>query len=115
MATPLRFAKGDVVVLPFPFSDMSATKRRPALVVSDVFGKDVLLSQITSQNNADPYVIKLENSHFTTGSLAAASLIRTNRLFTADIDIILYRVGNISQAKYEEVSRMIANLVAWTH
>jgi mRNA interferase MazF len=50
-----RFVKGDVVVLPFPFSDLSATKRRPALVVAALRGDDIILSQITTANNSDGY------------------------------------------------------------
>lgn len=44
-----RFVKGDVVVIPFPFTDLSGTKRRPALVLADLPGDDIILCQITSQ------------------------------------------------------------------
>ena len=43
-----RFIKGDVVVVPFPFSDLSTSKRRPALVLADLAGDDLILCQITS-------------------------------------------------------------------
>lgn len=43
------FVKGDVVVAPFPFSDLSATKKRPALVIATLTGNDVILCQITTQ------------------------------------------------------------------
>jgi len=52
-----RFVKGDVVVTPFPFSDLQAAKRRPALVVATFTGDDVLLCQITSQAVSDSYAI----------------------------------------------------------
>ena len=42
--------KGDVVVIPFPFSDLSGSKRRPALVIADWGGDDVMLCQIISPN-----------------------------------------------------------------
>jgi len=45
-----RFVKGDVVVMPFPYSDLSATKKRPALVIAALDGDDVILCQITSQS-----------------------------------------------------------------
>jgi len=52
-----RFVKGDVVVLPFPFSDLTQAKRRPALVISELKGDDVILCQITSQWIKDEYAI----------------------------------------------------------
>ena len=53
------FIKGDVVVMPFPFSDLSDSKRRPALVLSDSQGDDVILCQITSKNTRDNSAIPL--------------------------------------------------------
>jgi mRNA interferase MazF len=40
------FVKGDVVVIPFPFSDLSGSKRRPALVLADLRGNDIILCQL---------------------------------------------------------------------
>ena len=54
------FVKGEVVVIPFPFSDLSGSKRRPALVLADLPGDDIILCQITSQNSSkDPFAIPL--------------------------------------------------------
>ena len=50
------FMKGDVVVVPFPFSDLSANKKRPALVVATLTGDDVILCQITSKAIVSPNV-----------------------------------------------------------
>ncbi len=50
-----RFVKGDVVVVPFPFSDLTQAKRRPALVVSKLEGNDLILCQITSEFVRDNY------------------------------------------------------------
>lgn len=47
------FVRGDVVVVPFPFSDLSQAKRRPALVVAELTGDDLILCQITSQSVKD--------------------------------------------------------------
>lgn len=43
-----KFVKGDVVVIPFPFSDLSQAKRCPALVLAGLSGDDIILCQITS-------------------------------------------------------------------
>ncbi len=53
------FVKGDLVVVPFPFSDLSASKKRPALVMATLTGDDVILCQITSQAVADGYAVPL--------------------------------------------------------
>ncbi|MBE9239343.1 type II toxin-antitoxin system PemK/MazF family toxin [Anabaena aphanizomenioides LEGE 00250] len=58
------FIKGDVVIVPFPFSDLSQTKRRPALVIATLQGNDMILCQITSQSVSDRYAIGLDNSDF---------------------------------------------------
>src|SRR5687768_11849871 len=97
------FVKGDVVVAPFPFSDLSAAKKRPALVVATLTGNDVILCQITSQAMSDSYAVPLIERDFTSGGLRQISNVRPNRLFTAENSIILYRAGTISVAKMQEV------------
>jgi mRNA interferase MazF len=98
-----RFIKGDVVVVPFPFSDLSISKRRPALVLADLAGDDLILCQITSQSVCDTYSIELLNTDFKTGGLNKTSNIRPNRLFTADCHIILYKTGSLKNEKLEVV------------
>jgi mRNA interferase MazF len=91
--------KGDIIVIPFPFSDLSSTKRRPALVIATLEGNDCILCQITSQFKKDPYAILLEEKDLETGTLKQTSNIRPNRLFTADQAIILYRIGHVKSDK----------------
>jgi len=86
-----RFVKGDIVVIPFPFSDLSDAKRRSALVLATLTGEDIILCQITSQNIRDQYAIHLDTSDFRTESLRKISNIRPNRIFTADRRIIIYK------------------------
>ena len=50
-----KFVKGDIVVIPFPFSDLSQSKRRPALVIARLEGNDSILCQITSKTIKDIY------------------------------------------------------------
>ena len=64
-----KFVKGDIVVIPFPYSDLSNSKRRPALVLSNLKGDDIILCQITSKNTKDDYAIRLNDSNFIKGSL----------------------------------------------
>ncbi len=105
------FVKGAVVVAPFPFSDLSGAKKRPALVVATLTGNDVVLCQITAQAARDRYAISLTDSDFTSGSLRQPSNIRPNRIFTADSAIILYRAGVLSPAKLGEVTAKIIEIL----
>ncbi|MCC5651696.1 type II toxin-antitoxin system PemK/MazF family toxin [Nostoc sp. XA013] len=63
------FVKGNVVIVPFPFSDLTETKRRPALVIATLQGNDLVLCQITSQSVRDIYAIQVDNSDFSYGQL----------------------------------------------
>ncbi|HEX9990515.1 MAG TPA: type II toxin-antitoxin system PemK/MazF family toxin [Chloroflexia bacterium] len=105
------FVKGAVVVVPFPFSNLSQIKRRPALVVANLSGDDVVLCQITSQSVKDQYAIPLEDSDFVHGTLQRPSNIRPNRLFTADSNIINYQVGNIGHVKLNEATDAIISIL----
>jgi mRNA interferase MazF len=106
-----RLVRGDVVVVPFPFSDLSTAKRRPALVLASLQGDDVLLCQITSQTTRDDYAVPLAEHDFTEGTLRKPSNLRPNRLFTADKGIMLYRLGRISAIKTDEAIRRIVQIL----
>ena len=67
-----RFVKGEVVVMPFPFSDLSRAKRRPALVLAELEGEDRILCQITSQPVRDRDAISLAEVDFEVGGLRQA-------------------------------------------
>jgi mRNA interferase MazF len=106
------FVKGDVVVVPFPFSDLSAIRRRPALVVATLMGDDVILCQITSRAVSDNYAIPITDRDFVTGGLHQNSNVRPNRLFTADSNIILYRAGALSNDKIQEIITKIIQIIS---
>jgi mRNA interferase MazF len=103
-----KFVKGNVVVIPFPFSDLSATKRRPALVLANLENNDILLCQITSRFRDEKYVVFLKTSDFTMGTLPVNSYIRSERIFTADKSIILNTVGVVSN---EILNKTVENII----
>lgn len=106
-----RFVKGDVVIVPFPFSDLTRSKRRPALVVSELEEDDLILCQITSQEIRDKYAIPLEENDFESGILKQKSNIRPNRIFTADSHLILYRAGHLKSDKIKETISKIIDIL----
>jgi mRNA interferase MazF len=103
---------GEVVVLPFPQTNLQSGKRRPALVVADLPGDDMILCQITSQMRSDGFSVPLSLSDFEKGRLAVDSFIRPNRLFTVEQGVVLYAAGKVRAAKLAEVKAKIRQLFA---
>jgi PemK-like, MazF-like toxin of type II toxin-antitoxin system len=71
---------GDIVILEFPQTNLQAGKRRPAMVVADLAGDDLILCQITSQSHSDNYSVKLTSADFERGRLTVDSFACPNRL-----------------------------------
>lgn len=105
------FVRGEVVVVPFPFSNLTTTKRRPALVITGLEGDDLILCQITSQALKDQYAVPLQDHDFAEGALKQTSHVRPNRLFTADSHIVLYRVGALKEIKLAEIIEKLVKII----
>ena len=105
MGTP---SVGDVVIIPFPYSDLSQSRRRPALVLAGVGRGDFLLCQITSKQYDDSHALSLNDSDFISGSLRRDSFIRIGKLFTANEIHITGVAGHLKSAKIAEA---IAHLI----
>ncbi len=106
------FVKGDIVVVNFPFSDLSSAKRRPALVLAYAENGDYLLCQITSKSIKDSWSLNLPEGEIIEGTLFKASNIRPNRLFTADQSLILYKAGQITLSMRKKVIESIISLIS---
>ena len=92
---------GEIVVIPFPRRDSG--KRRPAFVIADLPGADLILCQITSRAHSDAFAVPLDHTDFERGQLPQPSFIRPQRLFTVEHHIILHSVGKVTAAKFDEV------------
>ncbi len=102
---------GDVVVLKFPFSDLSASRRRPALVLAAAGNDDWICLQITSKPYADAHAIKLDEADFSTGSLQRVSYVRPGKLFTAHGTLFENVVGRIRPATMDRIRSVMVELV----
>ena len=87
------FTAGQVILLPFPFSDLSGSKLRPALLVADVGRGDWIACQITSNPYADTCAIELTNTDFALGGLQRVSYVRPGKLFTASAVLFAVTAG----------------------
>jgi mRNA interferase MazF len=103
---------GEVVIIPFPQTDLKAGKRRPAFVLVDLPGDDLILCQITTRARRDDSSIELEASDFEHGQLSQPSFIRPQRLFTVEQRVLLYSVGKVRPSKLTEVLAKARELFA---
>jgi mRNA interferase MazF len=108
MVTP---SVGSVVLVPFPFSDLSQTKLRPALVLADSGRDDWILCQITSNPYADPLAVTLTDADFSMGSLRVISYARPGKLFTANGSLMVSHVGNLSPGTVHNIVRAVVDLL----
>ena len=92
-----------IVVIPFPFSDLSGTKLRPAIVLAETGHDDWLLCQITSNAYIDPAAIRLTAAELSMGTLNLVSFARPMKLFTANRDLIVKRIAILNDATFKRV------------
>ncbi len=99
--------KGDIVLVPFPFTDLSAAKVRPAVVLwVDTVGNDVTLCFISSQNtnnlSFEEFFLEPSDSDFASTGLKVASKVRVTRVATVEQRLINRRIGKLT-ANYIQI------------
>lgn len=102
---------GTVVLIPFPFSDLSSSKLRPAVLLADVGKGDWILCQVTSKPYADLCAISISDNDFLEGSLQRTSFARVGKLFTANEGLFLRSVGQLKQGKLRQIIRAVKDIL----
>jgi mRNA interferase MazF len=108
--------KGKVVLVPFPFDDLSSAKLRPAVCLTNPIGsyRHVILAFITSQIPDDiietDVVLNSERKDFVTSGLRVSSTIRLHRLMTVSTSLIQRELGNLSFQMQAEVTEKLRKL-----
>ena len=101
-------AAGVVVLVPFPFSDLSQSKLRPAVVLADALRGDFILCQVTSQPYGDPTALPLPAQSFRSGSLHRESYARPLKLFTANERLIVATVASLRREATTGIAERIS-------
>lgn len=98
-------------MVPFPFSDLSQSKVRPALCLADAGRGDWVLCQITSSPYGDPATATLDAADLESGGLMVASFARPGKLFTAHAALILRTVGALAPPAFARVLSAVVALL----
>jgi mRNA interferase MazF len=115
----MKYNRGTLVLVPFPFTDLSAAKRRPALVISpDRFNEkseDLILVAVTSKFPPESSEIEmpLEKADLKEGILPKRSVVKLAKIFTMHSGLIVKKAGSLKDQKIQEIlERLIAFLTA---
>lgn len=111
------FQRGDVVLVRFPFTDLTTEKVRPAVVVSssefNKYSKDLVLIKITSQNsnfeNDDELILTEEDIRLS--CLQKACKVQVSKIFTLKKDLIIKQCGKLSNGSLNTISRKLAKIL----
>ena len=102
MPSTTRCKRGDIVLVPFPFTDLSSSKRRPALVISpDTFNdqmQDVVVAAITSQLTNE-HAVTVEQSDCVDGMLPKTSVVKLAKVFTIHSTLVIRKLCALREEK----------------
>ncbi|MEK6757921.1 MAG: type II toxin-antitoxin system PemK/MazF family toxin [Nanoarchaeota archaeon] len=109
------YEQGEIVVVPFPFSDLSSIRQRPVLILSknvDIkTSEDLITCGITSNIKNAPHSILIENKDLAKGNIPVKSRIKIDKIFTLDKDIIIKKVAQINKETLAKVKKEFIQLV----
>ena len=117
MKSGMTYEQGEIVLIPYPFSDLSAIKQRPVLILSNnIYNsktEDIVVCGITSNIKDSEYSVLLENKNLVNGNLPIKSRIKADKLFTLKNSLIKKRIGKVEQEILEKVNNEISKLFSF--
>lgn len=115
----MMYNQREVLLVPFPFSDLFSFKRRPVLAVSNnTYNKgfpDLLVSVIASNLFKDDYSVTLTDEDLEVGILPETPVIKCHKSFTVDQSKILKRFSRAGESKFAEVIKVAYKLIEKTN
>lgn len=104
---------GDIVLIPFPFSELTQVKIRPAVVVSETKDKykDLILAAISSQVPASLSSAEIIIKPDSLNGLRSSSVIKVDRIFTLKAEKVIANIGRLSLNHTNEFSKVFKSLV----
>ena len=97
--------KGEIILIPFPFTNLTDTKIRPCLILVES-EYDVTVSFITTQSGWNEKA-SVQLSPNTTNGLKKTSLIRLSKLATIDKELIIGKIGMLNKEETETVNQKL--------
>ncbi len=100
---------GDIVLLPFSYTDLKSEKRRPALVLLDARDGDILVARITSKNGNTNYDVALGS--WNEVGLLIPSHVRMHKLLSVETTHVIKHLGSLREDDKESVKKVFVNML----
>ncbi len=111
----MKYKKGDIVIIGFPFSDLYRTKKRPALIISnDTVNEtgDYLMVQVTSKIRTDSLSLPINKTDFVNGKeLPLQSCIRLHKIFLLNESLIISKNTAVNTGFLNSIIEKITGLI----
>jgi len=109
------YRQGEIIIIPFPFSDLSGTKQRPVLILSknedNSKSDDIIACGITSNLKDSKYSVFISDENIIAGSISTKSKIKVDKLFTVEKGIIKKRLAEIDNSTFNKVRQEFLKLI----
>lgn len=115
MRSGTMYNQGEILIVPFPFSDLSSIRQRPVLVLSKSIDNkqadDIITCGITSNLKETKYSIVIDNENLERGSIPKKSRIKVDKLFTLDKRIIKKSIARVNKETFDLARKEFNKLV----
>ncbi len=109
------YKQGEILIVPFPFSDLSNIKQRPVIVLSKAedneISEDIITCGLTSNLKNSAHSVLIDNINLEEGSIPKKSRIKVDKLFTINKNSIKKKVARLNKKTFEEVKKEFINLI----
>jgi mRNA interferase MazF len=95
----------------FPFSDLSQTKLRPAIILASASKEDWILCQITSNSHIDDKAIEITDDDFVEAHFVKLVMLGREKIFTGHESLVFRRVAVVTDSKIAEITKKVIEIL----
>lgn len=114
MRSGIRFEQGEIVFVPFPFTNLTSSKKRPVLILSktdyNIKSSDFVCCGITSNIRSVDHSVLIQGKDLSTGFLPKPSRIKINTIFTLEKSVVIRSFGKVRENIMKKVKKEVYEL-----
>jgi len=107
--------RGDLLLVPFPFSNQAGKKVRPVIVISNndfnEHSEDLIVVGVTSNLSKDRYTLKLNNQDLEEGKLISECCIKVENILRLDKFLVIKKIGKIKKEKTSQIIKILESII----